>query len=65
MTTLAADPAADPVEAAIARVLSDNRATSARPACAITDQNSYCVDSNLHRIQIGKLLTTTFGVTNC
>ena len=37
MTTLAADPAADPVEAAIARVLSDNCTTSARPSCPITE----------------------------
>ena len=37
MTTLAADPAADPVEAAIARVLTDNCTTSARPTCAITE----------------------------
>lgn len=37
MTTLAADPVVDPVEAAIARVLSDNCTTKARPACPITE----------------------------
>ena len=37
MATLAADPAIDPVEAAIARVLADNCTTSARPACPITE----------------------------
>ena len=37
MTTLAADPAIDPVEAAIARVLTDNYTTSARPHCPITE----------------------------
>ena len=37
MTTLAADPAADPVEAAIARVLAGDCTASARPACPITE----------------------------